>query len=99
MEPIALKRRDQHPGNRRIGNFGDGRVNAFNAITGQFEGQMLDSNNKPLSIDGLWALSFGNNLNAGSSLELYFTAGPNDEANGLLGKITPVATDQKGNTE
>jgi len=82
-----------------IGNFGDGRVNAFNAITGQFEGQMLDSNNKPLSIDGLWALSFGNNLNAGSSLELYFTAGPNDEANGLLGKITPVATDQKGNTE
>ena len=82
-----------------IGNFGDGRVNAFNAITGKFEGQLLDSGNQPLAIDGLWALSFGNNGRAGSAIELYFTAGPNDEANGLLGKIAPVATDQRGNTE
>jgi uncharacterized protein (TIGR03118 family) len=82
-----------------IGNFGDGRINAFNAITGKFEGQLLDSSNQPLAIDGLWALSFGNNGPAGSATELYFTAGPNEEANGLLGKIIPVATDQRGNTE
>jgi hypothetical protein len=36
---------------------------------------------------------------ADSALALYFTAGPNDEANGLLGKITRVATDQRGNSE
>lgn len=82
-----------------IGNFGDGRINAFNTITGKFEGQLLDSTNQPLSVDGLWALSFGNNGKAGSSIEMYFTAGPNDESNGLLGKIVPVATDQRGNTE
>ena len=82
-----------------IGNFGDGHVNAFNSVTGKFEGQLLDSSNKPLAIDGLWALSFGNNGAAGSAIELYFTAGPNDEANGLLGKVAPVATDQRGNTE
>jgi len=82
-----------------VGNFGDGRVNAFNAVTGRFEGQLLDSSNQPLAVDGLWALSFGNNAAAGSALELYFTAGPNEEANGLLGKITPVPTDQRGNTE
>ena len=82
-----------------IGNFGDGHVNAFNPITGKFEGQLLDSTTQPLAIDGLWALSFGNNATAGSSLELYFTAGPNDEGNGLLGKIAPVATDQRGNNE
>jgi len=82
-----------------IGNFGDGRINAFNTITGKFEGQLLDSTNQPLSVDGLWALSFGNNGKAGSSIEMYFTAGPNDESIGLLGKIVPVATDQRGNTE
>ena len=82
-----------------IGNFGDGHVNAFNAVTGRFEGQLLDSSNQPLVVDGLWALGFGNDAAAGSALELYFTAGPNGEANGLLGKITPVATDQRGNTE
>jgi uncharacterized protein (TIGR03118 family) len=82
-----------------VGNFGDGHVNVFNTITGKFEGQLLDSTNQPLTIDGLWALSFGNAAAAGSAIELYFTAGPNDEADGLLGKIVPVATDQRGNTE
>ena len=82
-----------------IGNFGDGHVSAFNAISGRFEGQLLDASSQPLAVDGLWALSFGNNGGAGSAIELYFTAGPNGEANGLLGKITPVGTDQRGNAE
>jgi uncharacterized protein (TIGR03118 family) len=82
-----------------IGNFGDGHINAFNSVTGRFEGQLLDSTSQPLSIHGLWALSFGNAGAAGSAIEMYFTAGPNHEANGLLGKIVPVATDQRGNTE
>ena len=41
-----------------------------------------------ITIDGLWALEFGNNGNAGHTNELFFTAGPNDESHGLFGKIT-----------
>ena len=40
----------------------------------------------------------GNNAKAGSGLELYFTAGPN-ESEGILGKLVPVSTDQRGNAE
>jgi hypothetical protein len=52
-------------------------------------------------IDGLWAISFGGgNLKSGALNELYFTAGPNDEANGLFGKLTADdPLEQKGNTE
>jgi uncharacterized protein (TIGR03118 family) len=85
-----------------IGNFGDGKINAFNAVSGHFVGSLLDANNKlnPLVIDGLWALSFGGgNSKSGASNELYFTAGPNDEANGLFGKLTADPLGQKGNTE
>lgn len=82
-----------------IGNFGDGTINAFNAVTGKHEGALLDQNGNLLTIDGLWALSFGNDANAGAALRLFFTAGPNDENDGLLGNITPVASESRGNTE
>ena len=82
-----------------IGNFGDGTINAFNAVTGKHEGTLLNADGSPLAIDGLWALSFGNDANAGAALKLFFTAGPNDEGNGLLGNITPVGSESRGNTE
>ncbi len=82
-----------------IGNFGDGTIDAFNPISGEFEGKLLDSTGAPLWIDGLWALSFGSNGTSGSAIELYFTAGPNDESDGLFGKVVPVAAEQRGNNE
>ena len=83
-----------------IGNFGDGSIHAFNAVTGKFEGTLLDQNGLPLSIGGLWALSFGgDNTNSGLATELFFTAGANDENDGIFGRITPVSSDQRGNTE
>jgi uncharacterized protein (TIGR03118 family) len=82
-----------------IGNFGDGTIHAFDLLTGRFEGTVEDSTNKPLSIDGLWALGFGNDGAAGNANTMYFTAGPNDEGDGLLGTIVPVAAEQRGNTE
>lgn len=82
-----------------IGNFGDGTINAFNAVTGKHEGTLLDSTGSWLVIDGLWALQFGNDANAGSAQKLFFTAGPNDEKDGLFGNITPVASEQRGSTE
>ena len=82
-----------------VGNQGDGTINAFNLVTGKFEGKLLDANGAPLTIDGLWALNFGSNGTSGSAIELFFTAGPNEEADGLFGKIVPVATEQRGSNE
>jgi uncharacterized protein (TIGR03118 family) len=71
-----------------VGNLGDGRINAFNAKTGKFMTQLKDTNNKVISIDGLWALAFGQGggMN-GNPNQLFFTAGPNGYANGLFGVI------------
>jgi uncharacterized protein (TIGR03118 family) len=82
-----------------IGNFGDGTIHAFNVVSGDFEGTLLDAGGQSLTVDGLWALSFGSNGPSGSAIELYFTAGPNDENDGLFGKIAPDPAEQKGNNE
>ncbi len=74
-----------------VGNFGDGRINAYDLSTGEFLGQLRDQANTPITIDDLWALGFGNDANAGLHTELFFTAGINDEADGLFGKITFVS--------
>src|SRR5262249_20982850 len=66
-----------------IGNFGDGFLHAYNAVSGKHEGQLVDANGAPIWIDGLWAISFGgNSANNGLLNDLYFTAGPNEESNG-----------------
>jgi uncharacterized protein (TIGR03118 family) len=73
-----------------VGNFGDGRITAFDPATGQFLGE-LRSHHGPITIPGLWGLRFpAGSLNVTPNA-LYFTAGPNDEADGLLGDITPAA--------
>ncbi len=71
-----------------IGNFGDGRIDAFED-DGRFIDALHDAQGKPLVIDGLWTLTLGGGR--GSSPDtLYFTAGPNDETNGLFGNIVPA---------
>jgi uncharacterized protein (TIGR03118 family) len=77
-------------GDLLVGNFGDGRINAFNPTTNAFVGQLLDTTGNPLAIDGLWALTPGNGGSGGNTSELYFTAGPNGESNGLFGALTSV---------
>jgi len=70
-----------------VGNFGDGRINAFDT-EGNFDGQLIDPEANPLTINGLWALQFGNGAkNGGSSHKLFFTAGIADESHGLFGFI------------
>ena len=83
-----------------IGNFGDGTINAFNIFTGKREGNMLDDKTgQTLVIQGLWGISFGGDTtNNGLATTLYFTAGPNDEADGLFGNLT-AASDQPGNSQ
>jgi uncharacterized protein (TIGR03118 family) len=71
-----------------VGNFGNGRVNAFAPSTGQFLGQLKTSHG-PLRIPGLWGLRFPTgSLNVVPGA-LYFTAGLNHEADGLFGDIIP----------
>ena len=69
-----------------VGNFGDGRINAYNA-EGDFVGQ-LRSHGRTVVIDGLWAISFPPaTATAIDPNRLYFTAGPNAEADGLFGYL------------
>jgi uncharacterized protein (TIGR03118 family) len=73
-----------------VGNFGSGWVAAFNGFTYKFEGFLLNPDNSLLTVDGLWSLTFGNDGTAGTANMLYFSAGINDENDGLFGTITPV---------
>jgi len=85
-------------GDLLVGNFGDGRIHAFDPTqltsTGEFEavGLMHSTAGKPIIIDGLWALQFGHGSTSssanGTTNTLFFTAGPNDEHNGLFGMVT-----------
>ena len=72
-----------------VGNFGSGWIAAFNPVNGAFLGLMLDNHDEPIFVDGLWALTFGNGGAGGSKTTLYFTAGINDEQDGLFGSLTP----------
>ena len=73
-----------------VGQFGTGEILVFDPVTGRFKGKLLDESSQPITIDGLWGLSFGNGGTAGSATALFFTAGPNDESNGLFGTLTAV---------
>jgi uncharacterized protein (TIGR03118 family) len=73
-----------------VGNFLNGEINAFDAVTGTYIGTLDGDNGQPIANPGLWALDFrtggaGNNPDA-----LYFTAGINDENDGLFGEIAPT---------
>ncbi|VXB36669.1 conserved exported hypothetical protein [Burkholderia sp. 8Y] len=70
-----------------IGNFGDGTINAFDASSGQSIGPLDDSNGHAIVEQGLWGIAFGNGLNNQPSNTLFFAAGPNDEADGVYGRI------------
>jgi len=72
-----------------VGNFGDGRINAFNPATGEWLGELQDTMGTAISIEGLRGLAFGNSIQAGNVRTLYFTAGIAD-GNGLLGSIVSV---------
>lgn len=83
-------------GDLLIGNFGDGRIHAYDLQHSRgngeaiFRGMLHAANGQPLQIDGLWALSFGNGAAAGPKDRLFFTAGPNGEADGLFGMLEPA---------
>lgn len=74
-----------------VGNFGNGRIHAFDPNTGAFKAVLTDPDGEPIRIDGLWALKVGNGHGGGDADKVYFTAGLFDETHGLFGSLAPVA--------
>ncbi|WP_406468341.1 TIGR03118 family protein [Streptomyces sp. NBC_01594] len=73
-------------GDLLVGNFGDGKINAFDLRTGRFEGTLRHRHGKPIVIPGLWGLQRGTDKSGGRD-SVWFAAGINDENNGLLGTL------------
>ena len=81
-------------GDLLVGNFGDGKINAFDPgaqrDNGEYQqrGRLHSVDGRPLVIDGLWGLAFGSGSPAsGPRNTLFFTAGPSDEQHGLFGSL------------
>ena len=72
-----------------VGNFGDGLIHAYGLFTGTPLGALRNEHHQPIQIDGLWGLLFGTAATGGTGT-LLFSAGLNDEADGLVGSITPA---------
>jgi len=76
-----------------VGNFRGGTIAAFNPITWRFLGNLLNADGSTISVNGLWALAFGNGGASGPGSTLFFTAGPDNETNGLFGALAPVSSE------
>jgi uncharacterized protein (TIGR03118 family) len=98
---IALAPRSfgRFAGDLLVGNFGDGRINAYrrHGAGWSHDGVLHDLRGRPLVLNGLWALAFGNGGSAGPAGTLFFTSGPHDwrgetelGVHGLLGSITAL---------
>jgi uncharacterized protein (TIGR03118 family) len=80
-------------GDLLVGNFGDGHIDAYDPTHNYaFAGQLRGADGKPVTIDGLWGLQFGNGASAGDANTLYFSAGPNRGTHGLFGSLKAAGT-------
>jgi uncharacterized protein (TIGR03118 family) len=77
-----------------VGNFTDGKINAYNATSGAWLGTLNDATGNPIAIPGLWSLDFGGGAQGEDPGTLYVTAGigggPNNDpvrSHGLLASI------------
>jgi uncharacterized protein (TIGR03118 family) len=77
-------------GDLLVGNFGSGRIDAYQALTPThwvYKGILRVATGAPITVDGLWAIAFGNDAAAGPSTSLYYAAGPQGEKHGVMGVI------------
>ena len=70
-----------------VGNFGDGRINAYDPDNGRHLGELSRPNGEPIEIEGLWGIAFGNGIDEQPTDTLFFAAGPGDEEHGVYGRI------------
>jgi uncharacterized protein (TIGR03118 family) len=74
-----------------VANFGDGTIAAYDVDTGADLGYLKDPDGNVIAIDGIWGLTFGNGVHLGQADQLYFTAGPDEERDGIFGKLAVAA--------
>lgn len=70
-----------------VTNFGDGTIAAYDAKSRAFIDVMRDTQGKPIVIDKIWGITFGNGASLGDTNALYFAAGPKDETDGIFGSL------------
>jgi uncharacterized protein (TIGR03118 family) len=78
-------------GDLLIGNFGDGAINRYDPMSGNFLGPLVLASGNSLLIPGLWALAFGNGALNQPAAALFYTAGPTSQVDGVFGRIDVVA--------
>jgi uncharacterized protein (TIGR03118 family) len=83
-------------GDLLVANFGDGTIGAYRRSGDgwSYDGVLSGRDGKPLAINGLWGIAFGNGALAGSASTLFFASGPHtwrgpteQSVHGLLGSI------------
>src|SRR5271166_5776635 len=79
-----------YSGDLLIGNFGNGQINAFNPTTNAYLGTLDGSNGMPIVNPFLWAINFRTGGPGATADALYFTAGINNQQDGLFGSIQLV---------
>jgi uncharacterized protein (TIGR03118 family) len=98
---LAPRSFGRYGGDLLVGNFGDGRINAYRKAAGGWthDGELTGANGRPLVVGGLWAIAFGNGGLAGPADTLFFTSGPHTwrgetelGVHGLLGSIRTSAS-------
>ena len=75
-----------------VGNVGDGKINAFDPVSGRLVGALADSTGAALAVPGLRGIAFGNDAHNQPHGTLFFSAGTNAGANGAFGRIDVGAT-------
>jgi uncharacterized protein (TIGR03118 family) len=94
---VAPQNFGEFSGDLLVGNFGDGRINAYDGRSGEFKGTLRKPNGTPIEIEGLWGIAFGNGQTAGPKNTLFFAAGINGEADGLFGTLKAVGEREDNN--
>jgi uncharacterized protein (TIGR03118 family) len=70
-----------------VSNFGDGTIAGYDPNTRTFVDVLRDTKGKPIVIDKIWGILFGNGESLGDANALYFAAGPQEEEDGVFGSL------------
>jgi uncharacterized protein (TIGR03118 family) len=75
-------------------NTNTGTINGFNPVNGNFVRTVKHGDGRPVTIDQLWGIGFGDGLGKNGTVDqLFFTAGPGNNLAGTFGVIS-VRTDR-----
>lgn len=74
-----------------VSNFGTGTIAAYDGATRKFIDVLRDAKGKPVVVDKIWGILFGNGESLGDKDALYFAAGPDDEKDGVFGALRVTA--------